>query len=128
MTGTVVAVFTDTAVGQRMRYSEMALKSIAGSAAAGATGVAGAGVAATTVGAGVAAGEATLVAAGTTGRTTGAGAVATAIGVGATPLRLTITLKLGVKNKIPPAPTIAPKRKRSKPRKKAAMDMFRSPP
>jgi drug/metabolite transporter (DMT)-like permease len=35
--------------------------------------------------------------------------------------RLTTTLKVGVKNRMPPAPTSAPKRKRSRPRKKAAM-------
>jgi hypothetical protein len=128
MTGTVVAVFTDTAVGQRMRYSEMALKSMAGSAAAGATGVAGVGVAATTVGAGGATGEEALGATGTAGTTTGAEATATSIGRAADSLRLTITLKLGVKNKIPPAPTIAPKRKRIRPRKNAAIEVFRSPP
>ena len=87
-----------------------------------------AGATATTVGAGVATGEVTLGTAVTTGTTTVAGAAATSIGSGADSLRLTTTLKLGVKNRIPPAPTIAPKRKRRRPRKKVAMDKFRSPP
>jgi type IV secretory pathway TrbL component len=128
MTGTVVAVCTDTAVGQRMRYSEMALKSMDGSAAAGATEVAGAGATATTVGAGGATGEEALGAAGTVGMTTGAEATATSIGRAADSLRLTTTLKLGVKKRMPPAPTIAPKRKRIRPRKNAAIEVFRSPP
>jgi hypothetical protein len=128
MTGTVVAVFTDTAVGQRMRYSEMALKSMAGSAAAGATKVAGAGATATTVGARGATGEEALGATGTAGTTTGSEATATSIGRAADSLRLTTTLKLGVKKRMPPAPTIAPKRKRRRPRKNAAIEVFRSPP
>ena len=114
MTGTVVAVFTVTAVGQRMRYSEMDLKSMAGSAAA------------TSGGAGVATGAAALGATLTAGMTTGA--AATSSGLIAPGLRLTTTLKLGVRNRTPPAPTIAPKRKRRRPRKKAAMGVFRSPP
>jgi hypothetical protein len=130
MTGTVVAVFTDTAVGQRIRCSEMDLKSMAGSATAGVVVVVVvvAGAAATVTGAGVATGEVTLGAAGTTGVTTGVEATATSIGRAADSLRLTTTLKLGVKNRMPPAPTIAPKRKMRRPRKNAAMDKFRSPP
>ena len=78
MTGTVVAVFTVTEVGQRMRCSEMDLKSIAGSVAARATGAAGAaatGAAATAVEAGAGAGAGggvALVATGRTGKAAGA--------------------------------------------------------
>ena len=129
----MVAVFTVTEVGQRMRCSEMDLKSMTGSAATGAAGAtaAGAGAVATSIGLATTAVEATGFAtgvAGAAGTTAEAGVDASSIGLAAPGLRLTTTLKLGVKKRMPPAPTMAPNRKRMSPRKNAAMERFRSPP
>jgi hypothetical protein len=49
------------------------------------------------------------------------------MGLAAALLRLTTTLKLGVRKSTPAAPTSAPQRKRRSPRKNAAIEMFRSP-
>ncbi len=121
-----MAAFTVTVFGQRMRCSEIDLKSSDASGAASALGAAAAVTAAT--GALTAAGEgASAGLAGTIGGTRG-GATTSSAGLAAGAPRLMTTLKFGAKNSTPPTPTRAPKRKRRSPRKNAAMREIRNRP